>query len=57
MLGKQPDAKNDKKAAFHKHKLTLGLVFFFKIFFCSLAAWSLDLKNHLCTCRTEENVG
>ena len=56
MLGKQPDAKNDKKAAFHKHKLTLELVFFFKIFFCSLAVWSLDLKNHIYTSRGGKNV-
>ena len=45
MLGKQPDAKNDRKPAFHKHKLTLELVFFFKIVFCSVAAWSLGLEE------------
>jgi len=42
MLGKQPDARNDKIAAFHKHNLTLELVFSFKISFGSLVAWSLS---------------
>lgn len=56
MLGKQPDAKNDKKAASHKHKLTLELVFSFKIFFCSLVVWSLDLKNPLCISRGGKNI-
>lgn len=55
MLGKQPDAKNDR-TTFHKHKLTPELVSFFKIFFTSLVALESDSKSHLCTSRRGKNL-